>query len=297
MPSDSNPSAAFLKLKEIVARDDFDVDPKGDSVFYSNDIGPNGEKRNRDRAVAHAKGQSKAGKPTKTLEQTPGGEWLDSQDLFGENSPVDDDAEALEIWKDASKKYAQRARGSVRCFVIGAKPESVFRTVEFETLLNNREVKDINGLPREKLAAVYARDPELACKLVQAADDALRNDISIEPINTALSAQAPGASSGGGGGGGGPPAARITDMHVCPMVTGIVPHVGGPIITGMPTVLTGSMPQARITDLAVCVGPLDIIIKASSTVLVGGLPAARIGDQTVHGGVIVTGYPTVLIGG
>ena len=95
----------------------------------------------------------------------------------------------------------------------------------------------------------------------------------------------------------GMPAARITDMHVCPMVTVLVPHVGGPIITGMFTVLTGGTPQARITDMCVCAGPPDMIIKASATVLVGSLPAARILDQTVHGGVIVTGMPTVLIGG
>ena len=81
------------------------------------------------------------------------------------------------------------------------------------------------------------------------------------------------------------------------MVTGVVPHVGGPIVTGMPTVLTGGLPQARITDMCTCVGPPDVIIKASATVLVGGLPAARMGDMTVHGGVIVTGLPTVLIGG
>lgn len=95
----------------------------------------------------------------------------------------------------------------------------------------------------------------------------------------------------------GQPAARISDMHVCPMVTVLVPHVGGPIVTGLPTVLTGNLPQARITDMAVCVGPPDMIVKASATVLVGGLPAARIGDMTIHGGVIVTGLPTVLIGG
>jgi uncharacterized Zn-binding protein involved in type VI secretion len=94
------------------------------------------------------------------------------------------------------------------------------------------------------------------------------------------------------------PAARITDMHVCPMVTGVVPHVGGPISMGMPTVLTGSMPQARVTDLAVCVGPPDVIVKGSMTVLVGGLPAARLLDMTAHGGTIVgPGWPTVLIGG
>lgn len=94
-----------------------------------------------------------------------------------------------------------------------------------------------------------------------------------------------------------PPAARITDMHTCPMVSpGPVPHVGGPVVKGMPTVLTVSMPQARVTDQCVCAGPPDIITKGSATVLVGNLPAARIGDMTAHGGVITTGAPTVLIG-
>ena len=94
----------------------------------------------------------------------------------------------------------------------------------------------------------------------------------------------------------GPPAARITDNHVCPMVTALVPHVGGPISLGMFTVLTGNLPQARVTDLAVCVGPPDTIVRGSFSVLVGGLPAARLGDQTAHGGTIVMGMPTVLIG-
>jgi uncharacterized Zn-binding protein involved in type VI secretion len=94
----------------------------------------------------------------------------------------------------------------------------------------------------------------------------------------------------------GMPAARMTDMHVCPMVTGIVPHVGGPIMLGCFTVLTGSLPQARVTDMAVCVGPPDMIALGSFTVLVGSLPAARMGDLTVHGGTIVLGLPTVLIG-
>lgn len=94
-----------------------------------------------------------------------------------------------------------------------------------------------------------------------------------------------------------PPAARITDMHTCPMVSpGPVPHVGGPVIKGQPNVLTMSMPQARISDQCVCVGPPDIIVKGSATVHVGGLPAARIGDTTAHGGVIVSGAVTVLIG-
>jgi uncharacterized Zn-binding protein involved in type VI secretion len=94
-----------------------------------------------------------------------------------------------------------------------------------------------------------------------------------------------------------PPAARVTDMHTCPMVTVLVPHVGGPIIPPCcPTVLTGGLPQARVTDMLICVGPPDMIVKGSAGVFVGGLPAARIGDVTAHGGVIVTGLPTVIIG-
>jgi uncharacterized Zn-binding protein involved in type VI secretion len=95
----------------------------------------------------------------------------------------------------------------------------------------------------------------------------------------------------------GMPAARVADMHVCPMVTVLVPHVGGPILPPCAlTVLTCGMPQARITDMAVCVGPPDAIALGSFTVLVCGLPAARMGDMTLHGGVIVVGAPTVLIG-
>lgn len=95
----------------------------------------------------------------------------------------------------------------------------------------------------------------------------------------------------------GMPAARVGDMHVCPMVTGVVPHVGGPILPPCClTVLTGSIPQARVTDLATCVGPPDVIAMGSFTVLVSGLPAARLGDLTAHGGTIILGLPTVLIG-
>lgn len=95
----------------------------------------------------------------------------------------------------------------------------------------------------------------------------------------------------------GQPAARISDMHTCPMVSpGPVPHVGGPIVKGAPNVLTCGMPQSRVSDLATCVGPPDVIVKGSATVLVGSLPAARLGDNTAHGGVIVSGAPTVLIG-
>lgn len=95
-----------------------------------------------------------------------------------------------------------------------------------------------------------------------------------------------------------PPAARVTDMHTCPMVTGVVPHVGGPILPpGCPQVLIGMMPAARVSDMATCVGPPDVIVKGSATVMIGFLPAARMGDMTAHGGVIVLGCPTVMIGG
>lgn len=93
-----------------------------------------------------------------------------------------------------------------------------------------------------------------------------------------------------------PPAARLTDLHTCPMVTGIIPHMGGPISgPGAPTVLIGGMPAVRLSDMAVCVGPPDTIIVGAPTVLIGGLPAARLGDSTAHGGVIVLGCFTVLI--
>ncbi|KQR12569.1 type VI secretion protein [Xanthomonas sp. Leaf148] len=93
------------------------------------------------------------------------------------------------------------------------------------------------------------------------------------------------------------PAARLTDLHVCPMVTGVVPHVGGPIIgPGAPTVLIGGLPAARIGDSAVCVGPPDSIVMGAPTVIISGQPAARLGDSTAHGGVIALGCFTVLIG-
>ena len=68
---------------------------------------------------------------------------------------------------------------------------------------------------------------------------------------------------------GGMPASRVSDTHTCPMVTGVVPHVGGPIITGSLTVITGFMAQARVTDKLTCVGPIDIIVKGEPTVLIG----------------------------
>jgi uncharacterized Zn-binding protein involved in type VI secretion len=95
-----------------------------------------------------------------------------------------------------------------------------------------------------------------------------------------------------------PFAARITDMHICPLVTGTVPHVGGPILPpGAPTVLIGGMPAACVGDMCVCTGPPDSIIMGSATVLIAGKPAARMGDTTMHGGTIILGCPTVIIGG
>jgi uncharacterized Zn-binding protein involved in type VI secretion len=86
-------------------------------------------------------------------------------------------------------------------------------------------------------------------------------------------------------------------MHTCPMVTGVVPHVGGPILPPChPTTLIGFLPAARVGDMLTCVGPPDVIVKGSPTVLIGMMPAARMGDNTAHGGVIVLGHPTTLIG-
>ena len=93
-----------------------------------------------------------------------------------------------------------------------------------------------------------------------------------------------------------PPAARITDMHTCPMFDGPKPHVGGPILPpGVPTVLIGGLPAAVVGGMCTCVGPPDVIVKGSMKVMIGGRPAARMGDQTAHGGVIVAGYPLVMI--
>lgn len=99
-----------------------------------------------------------------------------------------------------------------------------------------------------------------------------------------------------------PPAARLTDMHTCPMQTPAlpspIPHVGGPVIgPGVPTVLIGRMPAAVMGDTCTCAGPPDAIVMGSATVMIGGRPAARVGDTTAHGGSITVGCPTVMIGG
>jgi len=93
-----------------------------------------------------------------------------------------------------------------------------------------------------------------------------------------------------------PLAARVGDMHTCPMVTGTVPHVGGPVLPpGCATVMIGGQPAARVGDMLICTGPPDTIAAGSATVMIGGMPAARLGDSTTHGGVIVAGCATVNI--
>lgn len=95
----------------------------------------------------------------------------------------------------------------------------------------------------------------------------------------------------------GKPAARLGDMHTCPMSDGPKPHVGGPISMGATQVLIGGQPAARVGDMAVCAGPPDTIAMGSATVIIEGKPAARMGDMTAHGGQIAQGYPMVMIGG
>jgi uncharacterized Zn-binding protein involved in type VI secretion len=98
-----------------------------------------------------------------------------------------------------------------------------------------------------------------------------------------------------------PQAARVNDLHVCPMVTPgpvPVPHVGGPVTgPGVLTVKVGMMTAAVAGDACTCVGPPDSIVKGSATVMIGGKPAARVGDTCAHGGAVAVGCPTVLIGG
>lgn len=95
-----------------------------------------------------------------------------------------------------------------------------------------------------------------------------------------------------------PPLARISDNHVCPMVTPgtpPIPHVGGPIVgPGCPTVLIGGLPAACVGDMLVCVGPPDAIAAGLPTILIGGRPAAFLGSPTAHGGSVVVGCPTVI---
>lgn len=89
--------------------------------------------------------------------------------------------------------------------------------------------------------------------------------------------------------------ARASDMHVCPMVTVLVPHVGGPILPpGCPTVLVACLPVAVVGGMVTCVGPPDALVMGSATVLAGNMPIVRMGDSTAHGGTVILGAPTVL---
>lgn len=93
-------------------------------------------------------------------------------------------------------------------------------------------------------------------------------------------------------------AARAGDMHVCPATTGTVPHVGGPILPGGNTsVLIENLPAAVLGDTCVCTGPPDTLVQGSSSVLIAGSPAVRMGDSTAHGGTVILGSTTILIGG
>jgi len=93
------------------------------------------------------------------------------------------------------------------------------------------------------------------------------------------------------------PAARVTDEHTCPLVTGLVAHVGGPILPPCSrTVYIGDLPAARVTDQATCIGAPDVIAKGSETVLIEDMYAARVSDITAHGGMITTGAEDVFIG-
>ncbi|MEM6488115.1 MAG: PAAR domain-containing protein [Pseudomonadota bacterium] len=94
----------------------------------------------------------------------------------------------------------------------------------------------------------------------------------------------------------GPPASRVSDMHVCPMVTGIIPHVGGPVLLGCFTALFCKLPGARVSDMCFCVGPPDTIVLGSFKTLTGKMPQARMGSLTAHGGTVVVGAPTTLVG-
>ncbi|MCT4671793.1 MAG: PAAR domain-containing protein [Prolixibacteraceae bacterium] len=95
----------------------------------------------------------------------------------------------------------------------------------------------------------------------------------------------------------GKPIATVTSMHTCPMVTGTVPHVGGPIVgPGSSNVLVNGKPVALMGDTCVCAGPPDTIVQGEPSVLINGKPVATVGCLTAHGGSITLGEPTVIIG-
>lgn len=96
----------------------------------------------------------------------------------------------------------------------------------------------------------------------------------------------------------GRPAVRVTDRHVCPFSDGPVPHVGGAVVSApAPEVLAAGLPLAAAGSLVGCEGALGFVLSGSATVLVAGQPVARVGDAAAHGGMLVGGAPTVLVGG
>ncbi len=95
----------------------------------------------------------------------------------------------------------------------------------------------------------------------------------------------------------GKPIAIIGSMHVCPMVTGTVPHVGGPVTgPGAPGVTVNGVPVSLMGDICTCVGAPDTIAQGCAGVTINGTPVATVGCMTAHGGSITVGSPGVLVG-
>lgn len=92
------------------------------------------------------------------------------------------------------------------------------------------------------------------------------------------------------------PAAFLGSLHVCPQVTGVVPHVGGPAMGMAVMVMVGGPVAVNTNNISVCVGPPDKVAMASTTVMAQGKPMARMGDLCGHGGSIVLGMPTIIVG-
>lgn len=205
--------------------------------------------------------------------------------LYGKTG--DKDSLQNSFWGEASRDFVKAATGDVE-LLLGRDAQRVFWGVELPAIMENPGDRKINGVPVASLGS----DPEQAYETIKPSGQSEAK--KFQPPTAATAEQRQGVATAGGGG---PPAARLGDAHTCPMVTALVPHVGGPIITGCYTVLIGGQPAARVGDTLTCVGPPDIIAKGSATVIIGGMPQARLGDMTVHGGVIVVGAPTVLIGG
>jgi uncharacterized Zn-binding protein involved in type VI secretion len=205
--------------------------------------------------------------------------------LFGKTG--DRDSLQDSFWGEASRDFVNAAGGDV-ALLLGRDAPRVFWGVELPALVANPGDRKINGVPVSSLPS----DPQQAYDAIKQSGQSEAKKYAPPVEAGAGKTQAPAT-----GGGGGPPAARIGDPHVCPMVTVLVPHVGGPIVTGYPTVLIGGQPAARVGDMVTCVGPPDAIAMGSATVIIGGMMQARMGDPTIHGGSIVMGFPPVLIGG